>query len=110
MLFDYDENGNLVALTPPGRPAHRFDYTAVDLQADYVPPDLGTGTTATSYSYSLDRELTQVLRPDGLIIDRNIYGERTFFGDNWPDRARHWLPVIDHPYDKATSEMVVTAQ
>ncbi|MEE8585352.1 MAG: M1 family metallopeptidase, partial [Acidobacteriota bacterium] len=46
---------------------------------------------------------------DGLIISNNKYGQRTFFGDNWPDWARHWLPVIDHPYDKATCEFVVTA-
>lgn len=45
----------------------------------------------------------------GLRIGPNKYGERTFFSDNWPDRARHWLPTIDHPYDKASSEMVVTA-
>ena len=34
---------------------------------------------------------------------------RSFFSDNWPNRARHWLPTIDHPYDKARSQMVVTA-
>ncbi|MGD8329503.1 MAG: M1 family metallopeptidase [Acidobacteriota bacterium] len=45
----------------------------------------------------------------GLIIGDNKYGDRTFFSDNWPDRARNWLPTIDHPYEKATSEMVVTA-
>lgn len=46
---------------------------------------------------------------DGLIISRNRYGERTFFGDNWPDRARHWLPCIDHPYDKSAVEFIVIA-
>jgi aminopeptidase N len=46
---------------------------------------------------------------DGLIISRNRHGERTFFGDNWPDRARHWLPTVDHPRDKAFVEFVVTA-
>jgi aminopeptidase N len=45
----------------------------------------------------------------GLLIADNRYGERTFFSDNWPDKARQWLPVVDHPYDKATSEFVVTA-
>ena len=38
---------------------------------------------------------------DGLYISRNKYGKRTFFGDNWPNRAHYWLPVIDHPSDKA---------
>jgi aminopeptidase N len=46
---------------------------------------------------------------DGLIIGKNKFGDRTFFGDNWPDRARHWLPTIDHPYDKATCEFVIIA-
>lgn len=46
---------------------------------------------------------------DGLIIAENKYGDRTFFGDNWPNRAHHWLPCIDHPSDKATVEFVVTA-
>lgn len=45
----------------------------------------------------------------GLIISKNKYGDRTFFGDNWPDRGKHWLPIVDHPSDKATVEWVVTA-
>lgn len=46
---------------------------------------------------------------DGLVISRNKYGERTFFADNWPFRARKWLPVVDHPADKATCEFIITA-
>ena len=46
---------------------------------------------------------------DGLIIGTNQHGDRTFFGDNWPNRARHWLPVVDHLSDKATIEFRVTA-
>ena len=46
---------------------------------------------------------------EGLRILDNIHGERTMFSENWPNRARHWLPMIDHPYDKATGEFVVTA-
>lgn len=45
----------------------------------------------------------------GLKIAPNKYGDRTFFSDNWPNRARNWLPTVDHPYDKAMSEMIVTA-
>jgi len=45
---------------------------------------------------------------DGLIISKNKYGERTFFGDNWPDRGKNWLPVVDHPSDKATVEWIIT--
>ncbi len=45
----------------------------------------------------------------GLIIGENKYGDRTFFSDNWPNKARHWLPTIDHPYDKATCEFIIDA-
>ncbi len=46
---------------------------------------------------------------DGLIIGRNRHGDRTFFGDNWPDRAHQWLPTVDHVADKATCAFLVTA-
>ena len=45
----------------------------------------------------------------GLRIGPNKHGDRTFFSDNWPNRVRNWLPTVDHPYDKAMSEMLVTA-
>ncbi len=46
---------------------------------------------------------------DGLIIDTNKFGHRTFFSDNWPNRAHNWLPCNDHPFDKASIEFIVTA-
>lgn len=46
---------------------------------------------------------------DGLRFLANLHGERTVFSENWPDRARQWLPAIDHPYDKASGEVLVTA-
>ena len=46
---------------------------------------------------------------DGLQIKPNKFGDRSFFSDNWPDKARHWLPLIDHISDKATMEMDVVA-
>jgi aminopeptidase N len=45
----------------------------------------------------------------GLRLINNIHGERTAFSENWPNNARQWLPMIDHPYDKATGEFIVTA-
>lgn len=45
----------------------------------------------------------------GLKIANNKYGDRTFFSDNWPDKGRNWLSVVDHPYDKATCEFIITA-
>lgn len=45
----------------------------------------------------------------GLVIDTTKYGQRSFFGDNWPNLARHWLPSVDHPYDKASVTFNITA-
>ena len=45
----------------------------------------------------------------GLIIGPNMHGDRTFFSDNWPNKARNWLPLVDHPYDKSTSEFIIIA-
>lgn len=46
---------------------------------------------------------------DGLIIGKNKFNDRTFFGDNWPDRGRYWLPSIDHPADKARLDFIIIA-
>ena len=46
---------------------------------------------------------------DGLIIRTDSAGRWTGFGDNWPNRARHWIPSIDHPSDKATVTWTVRA-
>lgn len=46
---------------------------------------------------------------DGLIISKNKFGNRTFFADNWPDRAHNWIPCNDRPDDKASFEFIVTA-
>jgi aminopeptidase N len=45
---------------------------------------------------------------DGLII-REEGGRWTAFGDNWPNRGRHWIPSVDHPSDKATVGWTVRA-
>jgi len=39
---------------------------------------------------------------DGLVIRTDSTGRRTIFADNWPDRAHGWIPLIDHPHDKAS--------
>src|SRR5580704_17677193 len=46
---------------------------------------------------------------DGLKFPKNKFGDHTCFSVNWPDKAHEWLPTVDHPYDKATSEFIVTA-
>ncbi|MEL7120235.1 MAG: M1 family aminopeptidase [Bacteroidota bacterium] len=71
-------------------------------------------TIKPSESFKADTEYHFVIEyggipQDGLVIGENKFGDRTFFGDNWPNRARHWLPTVDHPSDKAFVEFIVTA-
>ncbi len=65
-----------------------------------------TGNTGQTIDITIDYE---GIPATGLIIDKNKYGHRTFFGDNWPNRAHCWLPCVDHPSDKAAVDFIVTA-
>jgi aminopeptidase N len=51
----------------------------------------------------------QGIPADGLIISKTKYGRRSFFADNWPNRARNWLVCVDDPADKAAVEFIITA-
>ncbi len=75
--------------------AVRFTQTPTELE---VPLPRKAGRAPT-YAVSIDYggEVT-----DGLIARSDSAGRWTYFGDNWPNRARHWIPSIDHPSDKAT--------
>ena len=46
---------------------------------------------------------------DGLILRNTLHGRPAVFADNWPNRARFWLPTVDHPSDKATVRFTVHA-
>lgn len=46
---------------------------------------------------------------DGLIIGRDSLGRWIAFGDNFPERARHWFPAVDEPGDKAAIAFTVLA-
>ena len=66
------------------------------------------------YGYKKDDTATVIITykgipADGLIISKNKYGKRTFFADNWPNRAHHWIPCVDDPADKASVEFLITA-
>lgn len=62
--FSYDHNSNVTSLPPPGHPAHTFTYTSVDLTASCTPPAV-PATRPTGYLFNLDRQPTEVQRPDG---------------------------------------------
>lgn len=56
---------------------------------------------ATNATFEVSVEYGGAVK-DGLIVRQDSAGRWTYFGDNWPNRARHWIPSIDHPSDKAT--------
>jgi aminopeptidase N len=82
ILVDFTHNGDLL-----------------NIEAKHVFP----GITYTYHIYY------KGIPKDGLVIGENLFGDRTFFGDNWPNRAQHWFPCVDHPSDKAYFETHVTA-
>ena len=65
-----------------------------------------SGTPGSQHTYTIKYE---GIPADGLIISKNKFGSRGFFGDNWPNRAHNWLPCVDHPSDKATVSFNITA-
>ena len=68
--WSYDANGNVVGITPPGRPNHVFNYTPVDLEEQYTPPAVaGVPQPQTQYAYNLDKQLTTITRPDGQLVE-----------------------------------------
>ena len=75
--YTYDSNGNLTSLTPPhqeaggqaSKPVHSFDYTSVDLTSKYTPPLLDSMSTVTGYQYNKDKQILNVIRPDGGVIE-----------------------------------------
>jgi aminopeptidase N len=92
------------SIDTPGPASDNLMFTHADNRLRIVMPPLTKAGT----------ELTLTVRyrgvpSAGLHIGSNIHGDRTFFADNWPNKIRNWLPMIDHPYDKATGEFMVTA-
>ncbi len=63
--FQSDAEFHLTSVTPPGRSAHRFEYNAVGLVTNYVPPVVNGLDESVHYAYDADRELTRVELPDG---------------------------------------------
>jgi len=45
----------------------------------------------------------------GILIANNKYGDRSFVSNPWPNKARNYLAVVDHPSAKAPAVTMVTA-
>jgi RHS repeat-associated protein len=96
--YVYDANGNLTSLTPPGRPAHQFTYTPLDLTEDYVAPNVGVGTT-TNYLYNLDKQLIRVTRPDAQMLNLDYDTSGRLSTMTFP------RGTITYSYDAATGNL-----
>jgi aminopeptidase N len=46
---------------------------------------------------------------DGLVLTNDKAGKPSAVGDNWPNRAHHWIPSFDHPSAKATVTFSINA-
>lgn len=76
--YGYDNNGNLNLIKLPSGELHAFDYTSRDKKEEYKPPFPDDSATdpprssdypMTRYSYNLDKQLEDITRPDGSMID-----------------------------------------
>ena len=69
--FTYDKNGNVTSISPPQRNAHIFSLNLFEFISAYLPPLLNGKSTSTEYTYNLDKQLTNITRPDGKKIQFN---------------------------------------
>jgi aminopeptidase N len=104
-----------------------LDLTSVVDGKGMLVSEVTSGGAAVKYTHQADRLRLTLASPakagerrqfivryrgipkSGLRIGKNKHGERTFFSLNWPNLAQQWLPIIDHPYEKATTEFIITA-
>ncbi len=89
----------VLSVTKNNEPLH-FTQDAQHLYID----DNGMPGKENTYTISYEG-----VPADGLIISNTQYGQRSFFADNWPNRAHNWIPCNDHLSDKATVDFMVTA-
>ena len=102
--YQYDSNGNVASVTPPGRPVHTFSYTPVDMESEYLPPDVGF-PPAIPYSYNADRQLTKITRPDGQAIDLNYDTAGKLISITPPPRRGRAGWGVAYSYNPATGNL-----
>jgi YD repeat-containing protein len=76
MSMEPDVAGAPVSVSPPGQPAHGFDYSIIGQATEYRPPgvaevpdpaDCPAGATCTVYD--IERRIDQVVQADGQVLD-----------------------------------------
>lgn len=93
LVFDLQQTMNVVGVLQNNQPL-KFNHQNNQLMVELKNVSTTTFESIVIYYKGIPN--------DGLIISKNKYNDRTFFADNWPNRAHHWFPCIDHPSDKAT--------
>ena len=78
-----------------------FTYDGHRLLIALVPPP-GRGPESVTVFY-------HGAPTDGLLLHPDGRGREAAFADDWPDRARYWLPTVDDPADKAAVSWRVSA-
>jgi RHS repeat-associated protein len=63
----YDLDGNMVALTPPGRPEHLLGHTSFGAISSYTSPGASGGPTL--FEYNGDQRIRRIARPGGDVMD-----------------------------------------
>ena len=84
--------------TQPLAYAHDNDRVRVTLPRAFAPGD--------RFTFSIDYHGVPAT---GILIATNKYGDRGWVTNPWPNKARNFRAVIDHPYMKATHVTSVTA-
>jgi RHS repeat-associated protein len=67
IALKYDLNGNVISVTPPGKPEHIIKYNSLNLISGYVPPPL-PGTGETIFEYNSDRQIKRITLPGPRIV------------------------------------------
>jgi len=103
-LTTKDETGKGMSVTEVSVNGLKLIYSHANSKLKITLPSAAKSNTVLTFKIVYRGEPI-----DGLVIGKNKFGDRGFFGDNWPDRAHHWLPVVDHPFDKASVDFSVVA-
>jgi aminopeptidase N len=91
----------VTAVTSDGKPL-TFTHKNDRLHVTFAQPPAAGGRVSLAIAY-------HGVPSTGLQIGNNKHGDREFFSNDWPQLARNWLAVIDHPSMKAPDSMTVIA-
>jgi RHS repeat-associated protein len=90
----HDAAGNPVTVALPGRPAHAFAWSPINLLQEYTPPAADGGEVRTRYEHDADGVLQSILRPDGreIALDRDAAGRVIGLETSRGRRSYSYLP------------------